>query len=357
MTGTGMVGADTGQLRIVASSFEARALTLGTLEESLGRLVSALPWKGHDAEEFARSWHGTHRPSLRRISGLLEDSARLIRDNAEAQDATSEAVGSRGLAGDSAPGDSTVPGDGDRPGDPGLDKSLGAYEPLPPTIPLDDEALSPESINQGQVGDCWLLAALGTVAADNPQFIRDHLWVNPDGTWTVKMYDDGHPVCIQVTPRVPENSVGAADGTATWAAIYEKAAAEYFGGDYSDIDGGFSDDAYRAITGQSAERSGELSLEEIRDRLDGGPVALGTEDDEDWMPFDDEVDDSRIVPNHAYMVDRVEERDGRLMVHVLNPWGPDGGKADGEHKAGDLWLTEQQYRENFDSVYSTSSTR
>ena len=60
------------------------------------------------------------------------------------------------------------------------------------------------------------------------------------------------------------------------------------------------------------------------------------------------MNDNSIVPNHAYVVTEVKEVDGELKIHVVNPWGP-GGSGD---KVGDVWLTEQEYRENFDSVYT-----
>ena len=82
------------------------------------------------------------------------------------------------------------------------------------------------------------------------------------------------------------------------------------------------------------------------------PVAVGTETAPTWWPFDDQIDDNRSGPNHAYIVDDVREIDGELKIHVLNPWGPDGGNYDGEHRVGDIWLTEKEYKENFDSVYS-----
>ena len=86
-------------------------------------------------------------------------------------------------------------------------------------------------------------------------------------------------------------------------------------------------------------------------------MALGTEVSGTWWPLDDEVDDSRVVPSHAYIVDRVEERNGQTMIHVLNPWGPDGGDYDGHLRAGDLWLTEDEYKEDFATVYSVPSTK
>ena len=146
-------------------------------------------------------------------------------------------------------------------------------------------------------------------------------------------------------------------GDPSWASVYEKAAAEYWGGSYEDLVMGYSSDAFAAITGATPSTTGEGNLADLKERLADGPVALGTEDEPSWRPFRDEVDDSRVVPNHAYIVDKVEERDGELKVHVINPWGPGEHKQDDGKKVGDMWLTEKQYKQNFDTVYAVPSTR
>ncbi|MGW2422229.1 hypothetical protein ACWC0C_23745 [Streptomyces sp. NPDC001709] len=38
---------------------------------------------------------------------------------------------------------------------------------------------------QGNEGDCWFLASLGAVGQQDPQFFRDHIRENPNGTYTV----------------------------------------------------------------------------------------------------------------------------------------------------------------------------
>jgi hypothetical protein len=187
------------------------------------------------------------------------------------------------------------------------------------------------------------------------------MWQNPDGTWTVKLYKDGEPVYIQVEPSVPENSVKDADGDDNWLSVYEKAAAEYFGGDYEDIDGGWPDDAFEAITGQKSNDLGESNLDDIRDSLSDGPVSVTTEGEDSFWWWQNDVDDKGIVPNHAYIVDTVENHvnpdtgDEEQMIHLLNPWGPNGGYHDGEQMYGDVWLTEDEYKDNFDHAFSGST--
>lgn len=65
-----------------------------------------------------------------------------------------------------------------------------------------------------------------------------------------------------------------------------------------------------------------------------------------------------MVPNHAYVVVEVTTNDsGENVVVLANPWGPSGGvlSGDDDHKAGTLELTEDEYKENFDSVYSVDT--
>jgi hypothetical protein len=161
---------------------------------------------------------------------------------------------------------------------------------------------------------------------------------------------------VEITVEASSIKEAARDplGQANFATIYEKAAAEFFGGNYSDIEGDDPQRALEAITGKDARTDGELSFREVQERLDKGPVVATTESGGDWNPFttnDGDVDNEQIVANHAYIV--TEIKDGR--VHLINPWGPDGGGAsDGHFKVGDIWLTEEEYRENFSFISSLS---
>ena len=201
------------------------------------------------------------------------------------------------------------------------------------------------------------------MANHDPDFIRENMRENDDGTWTVTLYDDGEPVEITVEPSFPEGGAGGPDG-ANWISIYEKAAAEYYGGDYSELDGGYSSDAFEMVTGREAQRSGEGNFGSLQNRLDEGPVAVGTQNNDvgerGWQFWESELDDDSIVPNHAYIVEEIipadHPRNGRdePVVMLTNPWGPDGGSYNDQQREGTLYLTEQEYQDNFDSTYSVT---
>ena len=345
------IGANVEELRELASTFDANGQALESTARDLTARVATSSWEGADQQRFVDDWHSRLRVTLLNASSSLQGTAHLLRQNAAEQE---EASG----VGGSIQSPVFARGDSDKPGDPeAYGDDMGPVEDWPAHIDTSADTIGDFRVSQGQVGDCWFLAALGAVASQDPEFLSEHIRENDDGTYTVTFYDDGEPVEITVNPNSPANSAGNYGGEPNWATIYEKAAAEFFGGDYEDINSDTSDRAFEAITGNSSDSHGELSLTEIQDALADGPVALGTETSQDDWFFLDKVDEEQIVPNHAYVVTEVamhENADGdeELMIHVVNPWGP--GKTDehGQSKWGDQWLTEEQYRENFDSVYT-----
>ncbi|HEX2735949.1 MAG TPA: C2 family cysteine protease [Polyangiaceae bacterium] len=211
------------------------------------------------------------------------------------------------------------------------------------------------NIDQGNLGDCFFLASVGAVVADDPTAIRNAIRDNADGTYSVRFYHDtlfGHePVWITVNGELPVDSNGRlayaqgvdsdADGKLElWVPIMEKAYAKYvdkYGADdgksgYADIGaGGSSRAAIEALTGRSAHfdtlPSGDAKLESMLSAAnDGRQVVVSTKDKgaDGW------------VGHHAYTVVGTYEKDGETMVMLRNPWGstePDA--ADKGKKAND----------------------
>jgi uncharacterized protein YukE len=343
------IGANVEELRELAATFDANGQALENTARDLTQRVATSTWEGADQQRFVDDWHSRLRVTLLGACSSLQVTAQLLRQNAAEQEAASGAGGSIQSA-------VFARGDSDKPGDPDGYGELTGKVVWPDSIPTDMATIHDFYVSQGQVGDCWFLAALGAIAMQNPEFLSEQMKQNDDGTWTVTFYDDGKPVEITVNPWSPNNTAGNYSGKPNWATIYEKAAAEFFGGDYIDLKSDTSDRAFEAITGNESQNRGEISISEIQDALADGPVALGTETSEDDWFFFDKIDEVQIVPNHAYVVDQVEVREDdngveQLMIHIINPWGP-GGELDGQSKWGEQWITEDQYHDNFDSVYT-----
>ncbi len=251
-----------------------------------------------------------------------------------------------------------VPRDSFSDGDDEADDPTGKgdHDPLDGPVDLSDGAFDLSQIEQGAIGDCWFLAAAGAVGANDPDFIRDHIQHNPDGSYTVTLYEDGEPVDVRVDASTIDDGVASPSGEPTWLSIYEKAAAAHMGGSYDDIDADQISRGLEMVTGRDTDSDGDRGLDDVRDDLDDGRVlVVSTESDTEsgWNPFDEAVDADNVVPNHAYVIESVTERDGETIVRLVNPWGPDGGTGgDGHVKDGVLELTEDEFHENFDDTTS-----
>lgn len=211
---------------------------------------------------------------------------------------------------------------------------------------LKGENFSQEDINQGALGDCWFLAALGSTSMSNPEHLRENITQNPNGSYTVTLYEDGEPIDVTVSNYVPDPPyVAGSDQEPNWVSIYEKAAAQVYNGgaDYENIEGDSTETGLELVTGEDADRDtdgwfhGMQGLEDIENSLDGGkPVVLDTGED---------PPDGDLVGNHAYIVEDVFiNEDGERVIHVRNPWGP------GADKPADTYFTEDEFHDNFEGV-------
>ena len=150
-----------------------------------------------------------------------------------------------------------------------------AYSPAPASAPLfNSGGPSYLDVEQGAVGDCWLMASLAEVAARDPQDIRNMFTYDGTivdngatvGLYTVRFFNtNGAAVSVEVDTELP--SGGAYYDRVTngvlWVALAEKAYAEangagivttqHVGSDsYAALDGGDPSWALQAITGKPA---------------------------------------------------------------------------------------------------------
>lgn len=231
-----------------------------------------------------------------------------------------------------------------------------------PTDPLFNGDVSADDVNQHQFGDCWFVASLAGVAQKDPQFIKDGIKQNPNGTVSVRVWDEqGNFHWVTMTADLPTDTNGNPIGTYgngdTWSAYYEKA----FALSYKDEDG---QTGYGGIEGDDPKLAAPfLTGHTGRDiTKDGGFLGLGTEEDKSLgslkkafdsgkavtvsTPDDESLDKhhptewgTAYCSNHAYYV-RGFTGDGKVILG--NPWGVASGYPP-------LTVTQEQFNKYFQS--------
>lgn len=92
----------------------------------------------------------------------------------------------------------------------------------------------PADVNQHSIGDCCLLAVMGSLSYMYPDFIKNIIKDNGDQTFTVKLYDpDGKSIDVGVSNYFIGDSknLGACsgkNGRPTWSTVLEKAIIKWF---------------------------------------------------------------------------------------------------------------------------------
>ena len=338
------LGMDVERVSELAKQLHHRVSALKSAGASTGVIVERLRthWDGPEAADFLGEWHQRYRPAVQSAVDHLSVLARSLDEHVEAQRKVSNTSGSGPEVCHVSESNPT----------PTKEKIIFFDVPTGFTdhsvtvdsIPTGDGDFTLEAVQQGKLGDCYLISALGTIARDNPQFIRDHVRHNADGTWTVTLYKNGFPTEVTVDNKFSKDAATGPQGEPSFVTIYEKAVAVYTGDSYQDIWGGTGAHAMELITGGKAiwtPSSGHL--DDVAADLVKGPVTVGTIKEPGL---------SGVAGNHEYMVDTVESRfnpdTGRdeLMIHVVNPWRSSAEKGP---TLGDMWLTEKQYWDNFNT--------
>jgi|SRR5687767_3776233 len=188
---------------------------------------------------------------------------------------------------------------------------------MPPTF---------SDVDQGNLGDSWLLASLAAVAYTSPQHLlkRCDKTKNSDGEFGVRL----GKIEIFVSPEF--SAEGYADPipngleNALWVALFEKAFAKREGNSYGALEIGNPSRALELLTGKPSSRTsihtatdlGKLAARIAEGRKDGRAMVLATRESGVSSPMH---------PEHVYAVLDLYEKGGERMVKVYNPWGTKGG--------------------------------
>jgi hypothetical protein len=219
-------------------------------------------------------------------------------------------------------------------------------------------------IIQGNLGDCYFLATLSSVATIHANNIRQSVVELGDGTYAVRFYSGagGTENYVRVDGDLPRNAYNGlayaklGTGGSNWVAVMEKAWAHFrnASSSWSSIEGGWMDEVYGSLNSSTATQdvdwwyklwnNSDSLWNYVNDRLnEGRSVTVGTH----GSP-------TALVGGHAYMVNRVYWSGSTKMVELRNPWGYDGGPfaTDGNTGDGYVHITAQQLYDSIAKVQS-----
>ena len=189
---------------------------------------------------------------------------------------------------------------------------------------------SPYDVRQGEVGSCWLLAAMAATARQQPQLIQ-RMFVPLKTGYRVTFHDDGRTPSVNVTADVPfrwfaSTPLYADAERATWVSLLEKAYAKAFAPQegYEGIGGDLPRLALARFTGwpvRDYDIDGDLSGPDEAQEWDqllaayrgGRPMVAGSR-----------IAQVRadVVPMHAYAVTAIgSDPHGVAFISLFDPEG------------------------------------
>ncbi len=189
---------------------------------------------------------------------------------------------------------------------------------------------------QGDLGDCYLLSALGSIAKASPQDIENMFINNGDGTYTVRFFtSSGTADYVTVNTALPVSSSKGSSliysnlgvGNSLWLPLAEKAYAQWNetgnegrGGknDYASTEGGWMGDVYGQVLGYSAQNVYSMSsstqlINAVTTSADA--VTIGTDGTFNYSSS------TGLYGDHAYVV--LSYNSSTQLFQLYNPWGID----------------------------------
>ena len=208
----------------------------------------------------------------------------------------------------------------------------------------------PSDIQQGVLGDCWLVSALSLIACD--PLLLHKIFITPDlqptGAYALRLCIDGRWQVLIVDDLLPcygRHGGGLVFSKATrnqlWVPLIEKAMAKAYGC-YESLAGGHTYEGLSALTGECVETFALPDDKRPSDRSDSSAIdpeelwiklisylearfLIGASCGRENIP-DDVYNQMGLIKNHAYAVLAVHSsllRNGKplQLVKLRNPWG------------------------------------
>lgn len=205
---------------------------------------------------------------------------------------------------------------------------------------------------QGSVGDCYLIAALSSIAWTRPYALfnrasSDHLGSKTSPLHKISFCKDGKQTTMEITEKVPvrlnngfQYWVYARSSTPgeTWVAVIEKAYARFRSGTKTDrpnmevLNKGVAAETCSHIIGgdghwlnhRNKSNTESVILKKIKDNCNGkkakNPMFALTPGNDKLSP-DLDYSAANIIPFHFYSILGWDSSKGKTFIVLRNPWG------------------------------------
>ncbi|XP_066034231.1 calpain-13 [Chamaea fasciata] len=253
------------------------------------------------------------------------------------------------------------------------------------------DGVSRFDIMQGEIGDCWMLAALGSLTL-RKQFLENVLPKDQGfqddyaGIFHFRFWQYGEWVDVVIDDRLPflngrYLSVHPRTSNEFWPSLLEKAYAK-LRGSYQNLNGGYLSDALVDLTGgvqvQFSLKDPPPDLEEILKAADKSRCLMGCSTS-GQSRRNIELRNG-IVQGHAYTVTgavKIPYKNGwKHIIRIWNPWGhgewkgpwsddsPQWDRVDPEYREallrnkddGEFWMSCENFQEQFSWLYICNNT-
>ena len=205
------------------------------------------------------------------------------------------------------------------------------------TEPGTTSPISVADINQGQLGDCFLLSSFGEEALFHPSAITNMIQNNGNGTETVTLYtakSGGLPTFSTTSFKATTVTINNTFSTLSvnnganqdvvgnqkeiWPQVLEKAVATLDGGYNAIANGGYAALAMEELTGHVANSmsTANLTLATLQSYVSAGDLITMDTSSSGGLP-------DGLVSDHCYMFERLNGSGASTTVTLGNPWGMD----------------------------------
>jgi hypothetical protein len=185
-----------------------------------------------------------------------------------------------------------------------------------------------EAVNQGQLGDCFFLAAVASVVSRNPTDITDIIADNLDGTYTVT-FPGQSAISVSGPTDAELGQYANGKGHGFWITVIEKAYGIHRGGQQAIPSEGADDGmgtvatGIAVLTGHSTNldtlglTSREVTVARLDEAFDNDRiVTVGTRN---TLPWEEDEAPHGLVPAHQYSV--LDWDSATSTLTLRNPWG------------------------------------